>query len=84
MLTDDGVFVDGGARQGLRRGHQGADRAAAYVEQPESIRAGGADFTIRAIVNDLPPSLVVDSPQGPVQTVIRFDGGRVGAMSATG
>jgi RNA polymerase sigma-70 factor (ECF subfamily) len=86
MLTDDvRVFVDGGGKvRAAPEVIQGADRAAQLMIGATRKHPGSwwrDDFTMRfAIVNGL-PGLVVDSPEGPVQTVaFEFDGGRVRAL----
>src|SRR5262249_35738215 len=86
LLASDVRFVADGGGKGRSADTvvEGADRGARVIVDamaPKAGQGGGDDFRMRfAIVNGL-PGVIVDAPEGPVQTAaIEIEGGVIQAM----
>jgi len=86
LLASDARFVtdDGGKVRAAREVIEGADRAAQLIVKASRPHPGQwwrQDFTVRfATVNGL-PGVIVDAPEGPVQTAaIEIEGGVIRAI----
>jgi RNA polymerase sigma-70 factor (ECF subfamily) len=74
LASDVRVVTDGGGKvRAALEGIEGADRVARFVvnaARPHKGQWWRADFTLRfATINGL-PGIIVDAPEGPVQTAV--------------